>query len=101
MASTKQVRKLKKERDEAVQKYDDLKGKYDTASAELSAYKKKEQERGLFNRDKLNADAKRISREDELSRELKKAKSFISACGLSADYQKYRYNGTTKKKTLE
>lgn len=101
VASTKQVKKLKKERDDAVQKYDDLKGKYDTASAELSAYKKKEQERGLFSRDKLNADAKRISREDELSRELKKAKSFISACGLSSDYQKYRYNSTTKKKTLE
>ncbi len=101
VASIKQVRKLKKERNEAVQKYDDLKGKYDMASAELSAYKKKEQKRGMFSRDKLNADAERISRENELSRELKKAKSFISACGLSADYQKYRYNSATKKKTLE
>lgn len=99
VASTKQVRKLKKERDEAVQKYDELKDKYDTASEELSAYKKKE--RGLFTREKLRSEAKRISREDELSRELRKAKAFISACGLSADFQQYKCNSNTRKKTLE
>lgn len=101
VASTKQVRKLKKERDEAVQKYDELKDKYDTASEELSAYKKKEKERGLFTREKLKKETARISREDELSRELRKAKAFISACGLSADFQQYKYNSTTRKKTLE
>lgn len=101
VTSTKQVRKLKKERDEAVQKYDELKDKYDTASEELSAYKKKEKESGLFTREKLKKEAARISREDELSRELRKAKAFISACGLSADFQQYKYNSTTRKKTLE
>ena len=101
VASTKQVRKLKKERNEAVQKYDELKDKYDTASEELSAYKKKEKERGLFTREKLKKETARISREDELSRELRKAKAFISACGLSADFQQYKYNSTTRKKTLE
>ena len=101
VVSTKQVRKLKKERDEAVQKYDELKDKYDTASEELSAYKKKEKERGLFTREKLKKETARISREDELSRELRKAKAFISACGLSADFQQYKYNSTTRKKTLE
>lgn len=101
VASTKQVRKLKKERDEAVQKYDELKDKYDTASEELAAYKKKEKERGLFTREKLKKETARISREDELSRELRKAKAFISACGLSADFQQYKYNSTTRKKTLE
>ncbi len=45
--------------------------------------------------------AARISREDELSRELRKAKAFISACGLNADYQHYKYNSTTKKNLLE
>ena len=98
VASTKQVRKLKKERDEAVQKYDELKDKYDTASEELSAYKKKEKESGLFTREKLKKETARISREDELSRELRKAKAFISACGLSADFQQYKYNSTTRKK---
>lgn len=101
VASTKQVRKLKKERDEAVQKYDELKDKYDTASEELSAYKKKEKEGGLFTREKLKKEAARISREDELSRELRKAKAFISACGLSSDFQQYKYNSNTRKKTLE
>ncbi|MEE1551889.1 MAG: plasmid recombination protein [Lachnospiraceae bacterium] len=94
VASTKQVRKLKKERDEAVQKYDELKDKYDTASEELTAYKKKEKERGLFTREKLKKEAKRISREDELSRELRKAKAFISACGLSDDFARYKFNKT-------
>lgn len=94
VASTKQVRKLKKERDEAVQKYDELKNKYDTASEELTAYKKKEKERGLFTREKLKKEAKRISREDELSRELRKAKAFIFACGLSDDFARYKFNKT-------
>jgi hypothetical protein len=53
VASTKHVRKLKKERDDAAQKYDELKDKYDTANEEFSAYKKKEKERGLFTREKL------------------------------------------------
>ena len=92
VASTKQVRKLKKERDEAVQKYDELKDKYDTASEELSAYKKKEKKRGLFTREKLKKEAARISREDELPRELRKAKAFISACGLSDDFVRYKFN---------
>lgn len=94
VASTKQVRKLKKERDDAVQKYDELKDKYDTASEELSAYKKKEKEGGLFTREKLKKEAARISREDELSRELRKAKAFISACGLSDDFARYKFNKT-------
>ena len=55
----------------------------------------------LFNREKLKSEAKRISREDELSRELRKAKAFISACGLSSDFQQYKYNSNTRKKTLE
>lgn len=55
----------------------------------------------MFTREKLKKEAARISREDELSRELRKAKAFISACGLSADFQQYKYNSTTRKKTLE
>ncbi|MGN0617101.1 MAG: hypothetical protein ACI4JL_12805, partial [Ruminococcus flavefaciens] len=65
-----------------------------TASEELSAYKKKEKESGLFTREKLKKEAKRISREDELSRELRKAKAFISACGLSDDFARYKFNKT-------
>ncbi len=49
----------------------------------------------------MKKEAKRISREDELSRELKKAKAFISVYGLNADYQQFRYNSSTRKNVLE
>ncbi|MBQ8959923.1 MAG: plasmid recombination protein [Ruminococcus sp.] len=101
VASQKQTKKLRKERDEAVQERDELKAKLSAVSSELTAYKKAEEEKGLFSREKLKKEAKRISREDELSRELKKAKAFISACGLSSDYQQFRYNSTTRKNVLE
>ena len=71
------------------------------ASSELAAYKKAEEQKGLFTREKLKKEAKRVSREDELSRELRKAKAFISACGLSSDFQQFRYNCNTRNNTLE
>lgn len=101
IAMEKNIKKLKKERDTAVQECDELKKKYDSASAELSAYKKKEDEKRLFSREKMNAEGQRIKREDQLSRDLQKARAFISACGLSADYQQFRYNSTTRKNVLE
>ena len=101
VVSQKQTKKLRKERDEAVRERDELKAKLSAVSSELAAYKKAEEQKGLFTREKLKKEAKRISREDELSRELRKAKAFISACGLSADYQQYKYNSTTRKNVLE
>ena len=101
IAMEKNIKKLKKERDAAVQECDKLKTQLAAVSSELSAYKKAEEEKALFTREKMKKEAKRISREDELSRELKKAKAFISACGLSSDYQQFRYNSTTRKTVLE
>lgn len=101
VASQKQTKKLRKERDEAVQERDALKTQLAAASSELATYKKAEEQKGLFTREKLKKETKRISREDELSRELRKAKAFISACGLSADFQQYKYNSTTRKNVLE
>lgn len=101
VASQKQTKKLRKERDEAVHKLDELNEKFNAVSSELAEYKKKEEETCYFTRDKLKAESKRISREDDLSRELKKAKAFISACGLSSDYQQFRYNSTARKNILE
>ena len=101
VAMVKTNKKLKAEHDTAVQERDALKTQLTAVSSELAAYKKAEKEKALFTREKLNKEAKRISREDELSRELKKAKAFISACGLSADYQQFRYNSTTRKNVLE
>ena len=99
--SQKQTKKLCRERDEAIQERNALKARLDAESPELADYKKKEEDRRHFSRDKLKAESKRISREEELSRELKKVKAFISACGLSSDYQQFRYNSTIKSKNLE
>ena len=101
VATQKQTKKLRKERDEAVRERDELKAKLSAVSSELATYKKKEEDARYFSREKMKKEATRISREDELSRELKKAKAFISACGLSADYQQFRYNSTTRKNVLE
>lgn len=101
VAMVKTNKKLKAEHDTAVQERDALKTQLTAVSSELAAYKKAEKEKALFTREKLNKEAKRISHEDELSRKLKKAEAFISACGLSADYQQYRYNSTTRKNVLE
>lgn len=101
VVSQKQTKKLRKDRDAAVQERDKLKTQLSAVSSELAAYKKAEKEKALFTHEKLNKEAKRISREKELSRELKKAKAFISACGLSSDYQQFRYNSTTRKNVLE
>ena len=94
VASQKQTKKFRKERDE-------LKAKLSTVSSKLASYKQAEEQKGIFTREKLKKETKRISREDELSRKLKKAEAFISACGLSTDYQQYKYNSTTRKNVLE
>lgn len=101
VASQKQTKKLRKERDEAVRERDELKAKLSAVSSELASYKKAEEQKGIFTREKLKKETRRISREDELSRELRKAKAFISACGLSSDFQQYKYNSTTRKTVLE
>lgn len=101
IATQKQTKKLRKERDEVVRERDELKAKLSAVSSELATYKKKEKDARYFSREKMKKEATRISREDELSRELKKVKAFISACGLSADYQQFRYNSTTRKNVLE
>ncbi|MGB4091312.1 MAG: plasmid recombination protein [Ruminococcus flavefaciens] len=94
VASQKQTKKLRKERDEAVQERDRLKTQLAAVSLELSEYKKKEENKRYFSREKQNAEAQRIKREDQLSRDLQKARAFISACGLSEDFARYRYNKT-------
>ena len=101
VAMVKINKKLKAEHDTALQERDKLKAQLSAVSSELAVYKKAEEEKALFTREKMKKEAKRISREDELSRELRKAKAFISACGLSSDFQQFRYNSTTRKNVLE
>ncbi len=94
VASQKQTKKLRKERDEAVQERDKLKTQLAAVSSELSEYKKKEENKRYFSREKQNAEAQRIKREEQLSRDLQKARAFITACGLAEDFARYKYNKT-------
>lgn len=101
VAMVKSTRKLKAEHNTAVQEHDALQTQLTAVSTELATYKKAEEQKRLFTREKLKKEATRISREDELSRELRKAKAFISACELSSDFQQYKYNSNTRNNTLE
>ncbi len=90
VASQKQTKKLRKERDETVQKYNALKAKYDATASELAGYKKKEEEKRYFSREKLNKQTQHISDREKL----RKAMAFISACGLSEDFARFKFNKT-------
>lgn len=92
VAMEKNIKKLKKERDAAVQELDTMKQQFSAVSLELSAYKKKEDEKRFFSREKMNAEGQRIKREEQLSHDLQKARAFISACGLSEDFARYKFN---------
>lgn len=92
VAMEKNIKKLKKERDAAVQELGAMKQQFSAVSSELGKYKKEEENKRFFSREKQNAEAKRIKREDQLSHDLQKARAFISACGLAEDFAKYRYN---------
>lgn len=86
--------KAQKERDTAVQELGAVMQKFEAVSSELSEYKKKEENAHYLSRKKLNAEAQRIKREDQLSRDLQKARAFISACGLAEDFARYKFNKT-------
>ena len=94
VAMEKNIKKLKKERDAAVQELDTMKQQFAAVSSELSAYKKKEEDKRFFSREKMNAEGQRMKREEQLSHDLQKARAFISACGLSEDFARYKFNKT-------
>ena len=92
VAMEKNTKKLRKERDNAVQECIAVKKQLETVSSELSVYKKKEENSHCFTREKLNAESRRIKREEQLNTDLQKAKAFISACGLADEFEHYRNN---------
>ena len=94
VAMEKNIKKLKKERDAAVQELGAMKQQLAAVSSELSAYKKKEKDKRFFSREKMNAEGQRMKREEQLSRDLQKARAFISACGLADDFARYKFNKT-------
>ena len=92
VAMEKSTKKLKSERDTAVQERNKLKAKYDATASELAGYKKKEEEKRYFSREKLNKQTQQISDREKL----RKAMTFIDACGLRSDYEKFRCNVTRR-----
>lgn len=88
VAMEKTTKKLKSERDTAVQRYDELKKKYNSVSTELSTYKKKEDEKRYFSREKLNEQTRQISDREKL----RKAMAFIKNYGLSEDFARFKFN---------
>ncbi len=90
VAMEKNIKKFKKERDTSVQKYDNLKTKYETVSSELATYKRKEEEKRYFSREKLNEQTQKISDREKL----RKALAFISVCGLSDDFARFKFTKT-------
>lgn len=97
----KTTKKLKSERDTAVQERDKLKAKYDATASELAGYKKKEEEAHYFSRKKLNDAAQRITREEQLTRSLQKALIVIDAHGLRDEYNHTKLNTAQRKTVLE
>lgn len=94
VAMEKNIKKLKKERDK-------LKAKYAATASELAGYKKKEEEAQYFSRKKLNDSAKRISKEERLTRSLQKALTVIDAHGLRDEYNRTKLNTAQRKTMLE
>lgn len=101
VAMEKNIKKLKKERDTMVQERDKLKAKYAATASELAGYKKKEEEAQYFSRKKLNDSAKRISKEERLTRSLQKALTVIDAHGLRDEYNRTKLNTAQRKTMLE
>ena len=101
VTSKKQTKKLRKERDDAVQERDALKAKLSAVSSELAAYKQKEEDARFYSRKKMNADAQRISREEQLKHSLQKALIVIDRYGLRDEYNHTQLNTAQKKNVLE
>ncbi len=97
VVSVKNSRKMKAERKTFLQKVTAL----EAATTELAGYKKKEEEAHYFSRKKLNDSAKRISKEEQLTRSLRKALAVIDAHGLRGQYEHIKLNTAQKKTVLE
>ncbi len=101
VVSVRNSRKMKAERKTLLQKVADLESALESATAELAGYKKKEEEAHYFSRKKLNDSAKRILKEDQLTRSLRKALAVIDAHGLRGEYEHIKLNTAQKKTVLE
>lgn len=84
----KNIRKLRKERDTAVQELEIMKQQFDALSSEYSDYRK--------DRESIRTKIKSLNREEQLTNELKKSRDFITDRGLSDDFERFRLEKTKR-----
>lgn len=101
VASQKQTKKLRRERDEAVQERDALKARLYAVSSEPADYKKAEEDKRYFSRDKLKFVSQQISKEEQLKRNLQNALTVIDRYGLRDEYDNMKSNAVQRKNELE
>ena len=101
VSMVKSTKKLKAEHDTAVRERDKLKIQLSAVSSELTEYKKKEEEKRYFSREKLNKDAHRISTEEQLRNKLSKALTVIDRYGLREEYERAKPDSLQRKSVLE
>ena len=101
VVSVKDTKKLKTERKTILQKIADIESALESSTSELTVYKKKEAEKGLFSRKQLNAESKRISETERLKTSLRKALTVIDTHGLRSEYEHIKLNTAQKKTVLE
>ena len=92
IAMEKNIRKLRKERDTAVQELEIMKQQFDALSSEYSDYRR--------DRESIRTKIKCLNREEQLTNDLKKARDFITVRGLTDDFERFRL-GKTRIKELE
>ncbi len=92
VTSTKQTKKLKSENAELRKKNAELKKLAEKQNAELEKYRQP----ATFSRENLSKSNQRISKQEDLTRKLKRAMIVIEKYGLKAEYETTKFNSTNR-----
>jgi hypothetical protein len=97
IASVKNNKKLKSEKETLLQMVADYEKKVKDLESELAQYKKP----ATISRDVLKKQAKEISEKEQLKIKLRKAMAVIDAYGLHEEYERIKVNSTKNRNELE
>lgn len=92
VTSTKQTKKLKSENAELRKENAELRKLAEKQNAELEKYRQP----ATFSRENLSKESQRISKQEDLTRKLKRAMIVIEKYGLKAEYEKTKFNSTNR-----
>lgn len=92
ITSTKQTKKLKSENAELRKENAELRKLAEKQNAELEKYRQP----ATFSRENLSKSNQRISKQEDLTRKLKRAMIVIEKYGLKAEYEKTKFNSTNR-----